>query len=128
MATVEEKIRNIRELKNLTQEYMAEKLGITQAGYSKIENGSTVLTYAKLTQIAIILDINIEDIIAFDSQRYFNNLNLNGKSVSNGIPVPTLENADFIKTLYEDKIQLLQKLLEKTEAEVERYRNKYGDL
>ena len=128
MATVEEKIRNIRELKNLTQEYMAEKLGITQAGYSKIENGSTVLTYAKLTQIASILDINIEDIIAFDSQRYFNNLNMNGKASLNGHAIPVYENADFIKTLYEDKIQLLQKLLEKTEAEVERYRNKYGDL
>lgn len=128
MATVEEKIRNIRELKNLTQEYMAEKLGITQAGYSKIENGSTVLTYAKLIQISKILDINIEDIIAFDSQKYFSNLNGNGKHVVNGNASLTPENADFIKTLYEDKILLLQKLLEKTEAEVERYRNKYGDL
>jgi len=124
MATVEEKIRNIRELKNLTQEYMADKLGITQAGYSKLENGSTVLTYAKLTQIAAILEINIEDIIAFDSEKYLNNFKTNSK-------VNTLiggDNTDFIKNLYEDKIKLLQKLLDKTEAEVERYRNKFGDI
>lgn len=126
MATVEEKIRNIRELKNLTQEYMAEKLGITQAGYSKLENGSTVLTYAKLIQIAEIMNINIGDIIAFDSQKYFDSLNNKGNISVDQKPV--LENADFIKNLYEDKIKLLQKLLEKTEAEVERYRNKFGEI
>ncbi|ALM47711.1 XRE family transcriptional regulator [Flavobacterium psychrophilum] len=127
MATVEEKIRNIRELKNLTQEYMADKLGITQAGYSKLENGSTVLTYAKLTQIAKILEINIEDIIAFDSQKYLSNRN---KLKTNNLLGATIgdESSDFIKSLYEDKIKLLQKLLEKTEAEVERYKNKFGEI
>lgn len=127
MATVEEKIRNIRELKNLTQEYMADKLGITQAGYSKLENGSTVLTYAKLTQIAKILEINIEDIIAFDSQKYLSNRNNLKK---NNLLSATIgdESSDFIKNLYEDKIKLLQKLLEKTEAEVERYKNKFGEI
>lgn len=127
MATVEEKIRNIRELKNLTQEYMADKLGITQAGYSKLENGSTVLTYAKLTQIAKILEINIEDIIAFDSQKYLSNIN---NSKMNSLLNATIgnESSDFIKNLYEDKIKLLQKLLEKTEAEVQRYKNKFGEI
>lgn len=33
------KIKNIRELKNFTQEYMAEKLDISQAAYSKLEKG-----------------------------------------------------------------------------------------
>lgn len=33
------KIKSIRELKNLTQEYMAEKLDISQAAYSKLEKG-----------------------------------------------------------------------------------------
>lgn len=127
MATVEEKIRNIRELKNLTQEYMAEKLGITQAGYSKLENGSTVLTYAKLIQIAQILEINIEDIIAFDSQKYLNNFSKIKTNNSLGNLI-SFESSDFIKNLYEDKINLLQKLLEKTEAEVERYKNKFGEI
>lgn len=127
MATVEEKIRNIRELKNLTQEYMAEKLGITQAGYSKLENGSTVLTYAKLIQISKILEINIEDIIAFDSQKYFSNFN-NVKAKNTVNAVIANDNTEFIKSMYEDKIKLLQKLLEKTEAEVDRYRNKFGEL
>lgn len=126
MATVEEKIRNIRELKNLTQEYMAEKLGITQAGYSKLENGSTVLTYAKLIQIAKILEINIEDIIAFDSQKYFNGLST--KTNPDTYNPPIVDNTEFIKGMYEDKIKLLQKLLEKTEAEVQRYKNKFGEI
>ena len=38
------KIKNIRELKNLTQEYLAEKLDISQAAYSKMEKGDTKIS------------------------------------------------------------------------------------
>ena len=38
------KIKNIRELKNFTQEYMAEKLDISQAAYSKMEKGDTKIS------------------------------------------------------------------------------------
>ncbi len=41
MNTIGEKIKKIRELKNYTQEYMAAQIGITQAGYSKIERGES---------------------------------------------------------------------------------------
>ena len=33
-----------------------------------------------------------------------------------------------IKTLYEDKISLLNKLLEMTEIELEKYKKKFGDI
>ena len=39
-----EKIRMIREIRNLSQEYMADQLGIKQNSYSKIENNQTKLT------------------------------------------------------------------------------------
>ena len=65
-ATIKNKIKNIRELKNYTQEYMAERLGVTQAGYSKIEKGKTSLSYEKLVEIGRILDVSVEDIISFD--------------------------------------------------------------
>ena len=46
MLSIEEKIKNLRELKNFTQEYMAEKLGVTQAAYSKIENGTNNIKFS----------------------------------------------------------------------------------
>ena len=67
------KIKNIRELKNLTQEYMAERLDISQSAYSKLEKESSIAD-DKLDQIAEILEVKPEDIRAFDSQKYFNSV------------------------------------------------------
>ena len=126
MATIEEKIKSVRELKNLTQEYMAEKLGITQAGYSKIEGGATKISYNKIVDISKILGVQTDELLAFDSQKYFNSFN-NVKGSNNGSVTIQVEDGD-IKTLYEDKIKLLYKLLEKTENELEKYKFKFGDI
>ena len=61
------KIKNIRELKNLTQEYMAERLDISQSAYSKLEKGDIKVSQEKLSQIADILEVKPEDISSFDS-------------------------------------------------------------
>lgn len=126
MNTIEEKIRNIRELKNLTQEYMAKKLGITQAGYSKIETGTTKVSYSKLLEISEVLGVKVEELLAFDSQKYFNSFN-NVKGSNNGSVTIKVEDGD-IKTLYEDKIKLLEKLLGLAEKEAKDYRDRYGNL
>lgn len=126
MKNVEEKIRNIRELKNFTQEYMAKKLGITQAGYSKIESGATKISYSKLSEISKILDIEVEGLLAFDSQKYFNSFN-NVKGSNNGSVTIKVKDED-IKKLFEDKINLLERLLNRTENNLKQYRDRYGDL
>lgn len=126
MATsIRNKIKSIRELKNYTQEYMAEQLGVTQAGYSKIEKGKTILSYVKLVEIARILEVSVEDIISFDSQRYFSSFN---KVIgnNNGSIMINTESNTTLKELYEDKIMLLEKLLTITEAELKRYKEKFG--
>lgn len=127
MATsIKNNIKSIRELKNYTQEYMADQLGVTQAGYSKIEKGKTVLSYVKLVEIARILEVSVEDILSFDSQKYFNNFNKVIGNNNGSILINTEENSKTLKLLYEDKIRLLEKLLEKTEAELERYKLRFG--
>jgi len=123
-ASIKNKIKSIRELKNYTQEYMADQLGVTQAGYSKIEKGKTVLSYTKLVEIARILEVSVEDVITFDSQRYFNKVRGN----NNGSIQINTDNSDALKVLYEDKIMLLEKLLSQTEQELERYKKKFGLL
>ncbi|MHC0442409.1 helix-turn-helix transcriptional regulator [Flavobacterium sp. 3-210] len=129
MATsIKNKIKSIRELKNYTQEYMAEQLGVTQAGYSKIEKGKTILSYVKLVEIARILEVSVEDILSFDSERYFSSFNKVIGNNNGSILINTEENSATLKLLYEDKIKLLEKLLAKTESELERYKEKFGPL
>jgi transcriptional regulator with XRE-family HTH domain len=125
--TIKNKIKNIRELKNYTQEYMAEKLGLTQAGYSKIEKGNTSLSYEKLVEIGKILDVTVEDIISFDYDKYFNNFN-RVKGNNNGSILINSDNSEALKKLYEDKILLLEKLLYQTEQELERYKKRFGSF
>lgn len=129
MATsIKNKIKSIRELKNYTQEYMADQLGVTQAGYSKIEKGKTILSYVKLVEIARILEVSVEDIISFDSERYFSSINTVKGNSNNGSILINSDNSAALKELYEDKIKLLEKLLSKTEEELNRYKKKFGSL
>ncbi len=123
---IEHKIKNIRELKNLTQEYMAERLDISQAAYSKIEKGETKISEEKLIQIAQALEMKPEDIKAFDSQKYFNSVS-NVEGDYSGIYIVSAD-TELIKKLYEDKIILLEKLLFNAEKEIQKYQSKYGEL
>ncbi|OIN60341.1 helix-turn-helix domain-containing protein [Arsenicibacter rosenii] len=66
------KIRKIRELRNFTQTYMAERLGIKQSTYSTIENGELDVTLSRLQEISKLLEVRIEDIISFDEKMVFN--------------------------------------------------------
>lgn len=120
------KIKNIRELKNLTQEYVAEKLDISQAAYSKIEKSSK-LPDEKLQQIADVLEVKPEDIKEFDSQKYFNSFN-NVTGDKNGSFIIEIEDTELIKKLYDDKIALMEELMQQQKKELEKYRLKYGEL
>lgn len=53
-----QKLRLLREYRNYSQEYIAEKLGITQNAYSRIENNQTRLTAERLEKLAYILEIS----------------------------------------------------------------------
>jgi transcriptional regulator with XRE-family HTH domain len=67
-------IRKIRELKNLTREYVAEELKMSMSGYGKIERGEVDLTVSKLIEIAKVLDVSIEFIFRFDVSIFFNDI------------------------------------------------------
>ncbi|MEO6283581.1 MAG: helix-turn-helix transcriptional regulator [Dyadobacter sp.] len=111
-----EKIKKIRELKNFTQEYMAQKLEMTQAGYGKIERNESELSYPKLLKIAEVFKVTVEDIINFNEKMIFNvmhNQTGNGYVVNNGL-------SDQEKKLYEqiieqqkEEIIFLKKIIEK---------------
>lgn len=61
-----QKLRLFREFRNYSQEYIAEKLGITQTSYSRIENNRTKLTAERLGQLAAILNVPTTDLLSDD--------------------------------------------------------------
>lgn len=61
-----EKIKTMRELKQWSQESMAEKLGMSVTGYAKIEQGKTRLSVDRLEKIAEIFDLNILELLSKD--------------------------------------------------------------
>lgn len=61
-----EKIRFIREKKNLTQEQMANELGLSTNGYANLERGETRLSVDRLEKIATILGVDVTELMTSD--------------------------------------------------------------
>ena len=73
MKEVASNIRKVREFRNYTQDYLAAKLEISQNAYSKIELGYSKITLDRLFHIALILEVQVMELI------YFNKENFSGK-------------------------------------------------
>ncbi|WP_034680846.1 helix-turn-helix domain-containing protein [Chryseobacterium piperi] len=78
MTQIGQNIKVIRELKNLTQEYVAERLDMPVGNYSKIENGKTDITLSKLEKIAEVLQVDYQQILSLNPTQFFNNCITNG--------------------------------------------------
>ena len=59
-------IKKYRQLKNMSQEELAEKLEISQQTLSKIECGKNFLTADTLEKIPSILSVNISELFTFE--------------------------------------------------------------
>lgn len=70
--TVSERLKKIRVEKNISQDYLAKKLGFTQKAYSKIENNETKLNVDVLLKISEVLDIPIESFFRDTQQPILN--------------------------------------------------------
>ncbi len=111
-----QKIKKLRELKNFTQEYMAEELGLTQSGYSKLESGEVDVPFNRLEQIAKILGIRPEDIITFNEHMVFNVMH---NTTGNGLVIHN-QVSQTEKSLYEGQIETLKKEVEHLKSVLEK--------
>ncbi len=84
MKNIGEKIREVREKKNFTQQQMADELEITPNGYGKIERGESSVSFDKLQKIAQLLKVQLAELVDLD------------KSVV-GLKDTTIENINDIK-------------------------------
>lgn len=118
MITIGDKVKKLREIKGYKQEYMAERLGISQQSYSKLESERADIPYSRIEQLAEIFQIRPEDLVAFDSQYIFNNYG----SPNQGIAYFNFP--EQMKQLYEDNIKLLENKVKYQETEIARLLNK----
>jgi transcriptional regulator with XRE-family HTH domain len=57
------KIRSRRLELNYSQDYVASQLNLQQSAYNKLENGSRKLTVEKLLEIAVILNLDKNELL-----------------------------------------------------------------
>jgi transcriptional regulator with XRE-family HTH domain len=101
-----EKIRQIRELKGYSQEYISGKLGISQRADSKIERNEIKIDWNKITDISQIFGIDPMELVSFDDNLVFNNCTQSGKFVNSQA---TLNLPEKLVEQYEARIQELEK-------------------
>jgi transcriptional regulator with XRE-family HTH domain len=100
------KLKQLRELKNFTQEHMAQQLGLTTRAYSKIESGETQLTINRLNEIAKILEVDPIEALGFDHQNIFNNCKQEGNN--NTMGTSSYQIPDKLIEQYESRIRHLE--------------------
>ncbi|MBB4806419.1 transcriptional regulator with XRE-family HTH domain [Chryseobacterium defluvii] len=86
-------IRKIRRSRDLTQEYMAFEMGISQKAYSDIENSKVKISLETLKKISDILDVKPSDICGIAHQCSADNYEgkyheLISYMKQNNIPIP----------------------------------------
>ncbi|WP_370033725.1 helix-turn-helix domain-containing protein [Flavobacterium sp. 28YEA47A] len=66
-----EKLRLLRKLKGYTQETMAGKLNMERRSYANLENDVTKIDMERITQIAEVYGIELDELLAFDESKVF---------------------------------------------------------
>lgn len=100
MQKVGDNIRKLRELKNFTQDYLADKAGIARETLGKIEKGEPGTKLDTVFKIAAVLEVRVTEIFDFDPQQFFNHSNNNAVINGSNSQVHPPSN-DLLKMLFE---------------------------
>lgn len=106
---IHDKIKTMRQIKQLTQEEMAEKLAMSTNGYSKIERGQSKLSLEKLQEIAQIFDIDIVELMATNDKSLFWIIGDNNSSNYLGTSEALAAENDKLKLIISHKDEMLKK-------------------
>jgi transcriptional regulator with XRE-family HTH domain len=117
-------IRTIRLIKNLTQEFVAEKSGISAKWLGKIENGLEPVSEELINSIAKTLDVKTEDLLNFNDKLVFNQSNTNNNNTNLINPVnnkwtSNYDSVEKIEALYEKLIAEKDKVIAEKNKQIE---------
>ncbi|RQO32643.1 transcriptional regulator [Taibaiella sp. KBW10] len=108
------RIKRLREDKDYSQDYLAQRLGITQKAYSKIETNQTRLSVDNLLKIADVLETSINKILDVDGGTVYNNYSTHhgeGIVIHKTTSDKIIELYDKLLKAKDDEIEALKKLL-----------------
>ena len=113
--TIAQNIRKIRDIRGFTQEFVAEKLELSQSAYSKIEQGKIFLTEEVKEKIAKTLGVSKKLLESYNDNMIFNYCNQSGNvgdhHTYNHNPIEKLETV-YAQLLAEKdaRIKMLEKI------------------
>jgi transcriptional regulator with XRE-family HTH domain len=102
-----DKIRQIRSMKNISQEYMAIVLGMDTSNYHRLEKGISPLSVDRLEAISVALGIPMAELIIYGEKE-------NIPSASDK------KNPDYYLEHLEEEISFLRKQLQEKETQLNR--------
>ena len=115
MKEVLQQIKDMRNLKGFSYEYMADELKISTSAYRKIESSETKLSVERLFQIAGILQTPVDKLLSSKLSNFFYQ--------NNNHDIGTIIGNQDIETYYhQENRETTQKLIQTMEREIEHLR------
>ncbi len=116
MQTINENVKKIRKQKKLTQEFVAQKLGVSRAWYNKLENDEIDIKVDLLPKLAEIFKVPVQELTQVNDSNYFSTTN-NHSQIKNIANIVN-DNAE-IKELYDKLIISKDELLKEKQNRID---------
>jgi len=105
-----EKLRFMRVFKGLSQEQVAEQIGLSTVGYGKIERGETDVSWSRLEKIAQAMGIGLEQLLGLNENNVFNFIENSKDFNANGVIQNCLNNMNPQGAIYLTETQCTHEL------------------
>jgi transcriptional regulator with XRE-family HTH domain len=128
--TIGDKIKKVRELKNITQEAVAKQLGISVTAYGDYERNKADISWSRLEQIAEVFEVAIKDIVnlpdTFNIQQMTNSQAVVGNGTQYNYDQSLVEGYKIAIEQKEREVQWLRQQLAEAQAERKAWQERAG--
>lgn len=110
-----ERLKQARILKNISQEYMANALNVSQKTYSNFENNKSSPSFSQIEEISKILETSVLFFLAEEKMAFYqtNSSGANNGLVINQLSERLIEQYEMHIKRLEEEVSYLKSLLDK---------------
>lgn len=101
---VASKVRQMRHFKGLSQEWVADQLGISPRQYQRIESGQHDLSLQRLEEICQVLEVKPPELLGMDEKYVIDN----GSNSGSGQSLTNNDRTEQLLTQYQEQIKQLK--------------------